>query len=57
MTSLIENGLRIQAVGAKRFLLEESRKWKCAHCGGVISIHSRLCSICGKEMQPADQKG
>ena len=56
-TSLIENGLRIKANGVKRFLLEERRKWRCAHCGGVISIHDRLCSTCGKEMQPAVQKG
>jgi hypothetical protein len=50
-TSLIENGLRIKAAGARRFLLEENCKWGCADCGGVVSIHDRLFSTCGKELQ------
>jgi hypothetical protein len=50
--SLIENGIRIKTLGAKQFLLEEQQKWTCARCGGSICLHDRLCSGCGKEMEP-----
>lgn len=46
--SLIENAVRIKTVGAKQFLMEEQEKWKCSHCGGVISLHDRACSECGQ---------
>jgi hypothetical protein len=49
--SLIENGLRNKAMGTKRFLLEENQKWTCTRCSGLISLHDRVCSECGKEME------
>jgi hypothetical protein len=50
---LIENGIRIKTFGAKQFLLEEKQKWMCSQCGGVICLHDRICSECGKGMEPA----
>jgi hypothetical protein len=49
--SLVEHGLRIRAIGTKRFLSEEKQKWTCTHCAGVVSVHSRVCSDCGKVME------
>lgn len=49
--SLINNALRLKAVGAKQYLSEEKGKWTCIDCGGVISLHDRICSGCGKETQ------
>ena len=49
--SLIENGLRIKTIGIEQFLVEEKQKWACTQCGGVISIHDRVCSACGREME------
>jgi hypothetical protein len=46
--SLIENAIRLSSVGAKQYLLEEKERWTCSHCGGVISLHDRVCSECGK---------
>lgn len=46
--SLIENAIRIKAVGANQFLLEEEKKWTCATCGGAISLHARACSECSQ---------
>ena len=46
--SLVENAARIKAVGAKQFLYEEKEKWTCPVCNGVISLHDRVCSECGK---------
>jgi predicted amidophosphoribosyltransferase len=44
------NAVRIRAIGIDRFLGEEREKWTCAECGGVISLHERACSECGKEL-------
>lgn len=48
--SLIENGIRAKTAGVKQHLREEKEKWTCAECGGGISLHSRVCSECGKEL-------
>jgi hypothetical protein len=45
--SLIESTLRHWEVGARQFLMEESDRWRCAQCGGLISLHDRVCSECG----------
>jgi hypothetical protein len=37
-------------VGAEQYLLEEKQKWTCTQCGGVISLHDRLCSECGRQI-------
>ena len=50
--SLIENGVRIKAVGVRLFLREEKAKWTCAQCGGAICLHTRTCSACGRELAP-----
>ena len=49
--SLIENGIRIKTVGAERHLLEEKERWTCTQCEGVISLHDRECSECGRELE------
>lgn len=46
--SLIANALRLKAVGAEQYLTEESEKWTCPDCGGIVSLHDRVCSECGK---------
>jgi len=48
--SLIENALRLETIGARQFMIEEREKWTCPACGGVISLHDRVCSECGKRM-------
>ena len=49
--SLIENLIRTKSVGAEQHLLKEKQKWTCTQCGGVISLHDRVCSECGKEIE------
>ena len=49
--SLVENGILIQTVGAKCFMLKEKEKWTCPRCGGVICIHDRICSECATPME------
>jgi hypothetical protein len=47
--SLIENGVRAKTAGVKEHLREEKEKWACPDCGGVISLHSKTCSECGRD--------
>jgi hypothetical protein len=30
--------------------------WACSHCGGVIGLHTHVCSTCEKELEPAVKK-
>lgn len=35
--------------GIIRFMDREISKWKCTQCGGVINMHDKLCSECGRD--------
>lgn len=39
----------IREQGMDRFLAQERERWSCKKCGGVISVHTGLCSGCGKK--------
>ena len=45
--SLIENSYFAKARGISAFLENDVEKWRC-ECGGLVSVHTRLCSECGK---------
>ena len=44
-----ENLRRIREKGMEQFLESEREQWACKACGGVISVHTGLCSECGKQ--------
>ncbi len=46
--SLIENARQLKTRGAEAFLLAEKERWTCQHCGGIVSLHDRICSGCGR---------
>lgn len=46
---LIADARRMQSVGMAQFLLDERRRWTCPNCGGILSLHTKICSECGKE--------
>ncbi len=46
--SLIENSKAVFDKGLETFLLHEKKRWTCADCNGVISLHDKQCSKCGK---------
>jgi len=48
--SLIANSNIVKTCGLEHFQKADSEKWKCGSCGGVISLHDRVCSEC-KEKQ------
>ncbi|MBN2653039.1 MAG: DUF3795 domain-containing protein [Spirochaetales bacterium] len=46
---LMGNLRQIKDVGVKKFLENERVRWECHECKGVVSVHSRICSECGKD--------
>lgn len=39
----------IRALGMEQFIENERVKWTCKECGGVVSVHTGICSGCGKQ--------
>ena len=50
---LVESPLKnlrlIREKGMERFLEREKARWTCGECGGVICVHTGVCSACGKK--------
>jgi hypothetical protein len=46
--SLMAMTQRHKTLGAGTYLKEEKIKWLCAECGGVLCMHDKICSECGK---------
>jgi len=47
--SMIENLEYIKSHGMEQFLTREEERWKCPHCGELISCHNGICYNCGRE--------
>ncbi len=50
-TSLRENSLFVQKWGLSEFMEDQRQKYACPICGGVISLHDKVCSECGKKCE------
>lgn len=46
--SLVKNSIDVKEAGLSSFMASERRKWQCGNCGGVISLHDKICSECEK---------
>ncbi|MCC0641556.1 MULTISPECIES: DUF3795 domain-containing protein [unclassified Clostridioides] len=44
--SLIKNNILAKEFGITTLMEEESKKWTCIYCGGIISLHDSECSEC-----------
>lgn len=47
-TSLVENSNIVKADGLENFYEQQKELFTCKHCDGVIDVHHRKCSECGK---------
>ena len=47
--SLKKNLQVIRKLGMIQFLENEREQWACKECGGVVSVHTGICSECGKQ--------
>lgn len=45
--SPVENLRTIEKQGISKFLRNESKKWACPQCGGLLCMHDPLCPSCG----------
>lgn len=48
-TSLYENGEFVHNHGLEEFMEREKKNRTC-RCGGVVSVHERVCSECGQKV-------
>lgn len=46
--SLVENGLFVKLNGLDAFMELQKEKYACPRCGGIITVHDRVCSECKK---------
>ncbi len=47
--SPLENLRFIREAGMAAFLERERKQWTCSACGGVICVHTGVCSDCGRQ--------
>ena len=47
--SLIKNSITVKDIGMEAFMKKEAERWRCPHCGGIISLHDAKCSECNKK--------
>ena len=47
--SLIENSRIVQENGISYLMDLHNKKYKCSKCGGIISLHDKVCTECGTE--------
>lgn len=45
--SMLENLSAIKTQGMDTFLQQQSERWTCLDCGGVICVHRGYCETCG----------
>lgn len=53
--SMIENLTYLREQGMAAFLEEETEKWRCPVCGGVICCHGGMCYNC--KLRELSEKG
>lgn len=46
-TSLIANSLYVSRYGLARFMMQQTSLYTCSVCGGIYSLHDRICTECG----------
>jgi len=53
--SPIQNLKRIREEGMEQFLSSEREAWSCTACGGIICVHTGVCSQCGRQYSAQNQ--
>jgi len=48
-TGLIQNLRIIKERGVETYLIDEVKRWTCASCGAVLSVHKDSCIKCGEK--------
>lgn len=51
LTSLMDNSEYVKQNGLKLFMEIQKEKYTCPKCGGIFSIHDRVCSECQDKMK------
>ncbi len=46
--SLVENSEIVKGNGVFYFMETHSARYTCTECGGIVSLHDKVCTECGK---------
>ena len=55
--SMIDNLRSIEQYGIRKFLSNENDRWKCGHCGNIVSVHRPDCLTCGARKSETQIRG
>lgn len=44
--SLIDYSRQVKELGIEEFMRRQRESWTCPNCGGVVSLHEKVCSEC-----------
>ncbi len=45
--SVIDNLVAIKRDGIRKFVQQETTRWRCPQCGSVLCVHKDRCLFCG----------
>lgn len=48
--SLVKNLKIIREQGMDIYLSQEKQRLKCPECDGILNVHDKICSLCGKKL-------
>ena len=49
--SLIDDSRTAEKTGISALMENQKKQWICSICGGVVSVHDRICSECGQKRE------
>lgn len=49
--SLVENSEIVKGNGVFYFMETHSARYTCTECGGIVSLHDKVCTECGKRIR------
>lgn len=50
-TSLVDNSLFVKEHGLEEFMKRQKAIFTCPKCGGIISLHDRICTECKETVE------
>jgi hypothetical protein len=55
--SMIDNLRSIEKSGIKKFLNQETKRWRCTNCNKILSVHRPECITCGALRNGTKERG
>jgi hypothetical protein len=49
--SLIDYSRQVKEQGLEEFMRQQREMWTCPYCGGMVSLHEKVCSECKRKIE------